>query len=92
MKMVGASNGFIRWPFVWEGLFFGVFSAVLAFGVQWLIYESVRRGISGSDTFQLIRVVPFTSIWYFVAGAFAVAGVLIGVGGSLMAIRRFLKV
>ena len=36
MKMVGATNGFIRWPFVFEGLLLGLFSAVIAFGLQWL--------------------------------------------------------
>ncbi len=92
MKMVGASNSFIRGPFIYEGLFFGAMSAIIAFGMQWGIYEVVRHGITSSDSFQLLRVVKFTSIWYYVAGSFAVAGVLIGVGGSLVAIRKFLRV
>ena len=92
MKMVGATDGFIRWPFVFEGLLLGLFGAVIAFGLQWLLYSAMANGISTSDTMQLLEVVPFRTIWQPVAGIFAAAGVVIGVGGSLMAIRRFLKV
>ena len=92
MKMVGATDGFIRWPFVFEGLLLGLFGAVIAFGLQWLLYSAMANSITNSDTMQLLEVVPFRSIWQPVAGIFAGAGVVIGVGGSLMAIRRFLKV
>lgn len=92
MKMVGATNGFIRWPFVFEGLLFGFCGAAVAFGLQWLLYEAVARGIANSDTLQLVSVVPFGNIWAPVAGVFAAAGIVIGVGGSLTAIRKFLQV
>lgn len=92
MKMVGATNSFIRWPFVFEGLLLGLFGAVIAFGLQWLLYQGIAGGITQSDTLQLLTVVDFTKIWLPVAGAFAVAGVLVGVCGSLTAIRRFLRV
>ena len=92
MKMVGATDGFIRWPFVFEGLLLGLFGAAIAFGLQWLLYVAIANGIGNSDTMQLLEVVPFRKIWQPVAAIFAGAGVVIGVGGSLMAIRRFLKV
>ena len=92
MKMVGATDSFIRWPFVFEGLLLGLFGAVIAFGLQWLLYSAMANGITTSDTMQLLEVVSFQSIWQPVAGIFAAVGVVIGVGGSLMAIRRFLKV
>ena len=92
MKMVGATNGFIRWPFVYEGLLLGALSAVIAFGLQWLLYMAVAKGIASSDSLQILHVVPFTDIWYFVALVFLGAGVLVGVGGSLTAIRKFLRV
>lgn len=92
MKMVGATNGFIRWPFVYEGVLLGVCSAVIAFGLQWLLYLAVSRGVDASDTLQILEVVPFTSIWYMVALVFLAVGLLVGVGGSLTAIRRFLRV
>ena len=92
MKMVGATNGFIRWPFVYEGMLLGLFSAVIAFGLQWLLYTAVARGIGTSDTLQILTVVPFLNIWKPVALVFLCAGILVGVGGSLTAIRRFLRV
>ena len=92
MKMVGATNGFIRWPFVYEGMLLGLFSAVIAFGLQWLLYTAVARRIGTSDTLQILTVVPFLRIWQPVALVFLSAGILVGVGGSLTAIRRFLRV
>lgn len=92
MKMVGATNGFIRWPFVYEGMLLGLFSAVIAFGLQWLLYTAVARGIGTSDTLQILTVVPFVKIWQPVALVFLGAGILVGVGGSLTAIRKFLRV
>ena len=92
MKMVGATNGFIRWPFVYEGLLLGITGAVVAFSLQWLLYGAMVRGVETSDTMQLLRLVPFTDIWMPVAGAFLFVGILVGVGGSLMAIRKFLRV
>ena len=92
MKMVGATNGFIRWPFVYEGFLLGLFSAVIGFFLQWGLYEAVARSVATNDTINLINVVPFESMWNYVAIIFVVAGMLIGVGGSLSAIRKFLQV
>ena len=92
MKMVGATNGFIRWPFVYEGLLLGTLGAAIAFGLQWLLYNAMVRGVESSDTMQLLRLVPFTDIWQPVAVAFMAVGLMVGVGGSLTAIRKFLRV
>ena len=92
MRMVGATNGFIRWPFVYEGFMMGLLGAVIAFFSQWGLYEAVTRGVDNNDTMQLIRVIPFQELWVPVAVVFAIAGILIGVGGSLSAIRKFLQV
>ena len=92
MKMVGATNGFIRWPFVFEGLLIGLFGAMIGFGLQWLLYNAISTGIAGSDTLQILRVVSFEKIWWPVAAVFLLAGVLVGIGGSLTAIRKFLRV
>ena len=92
MKMVGATNGFIRWPFVYEGFLLGLFSAVIGFFLQWGLYEAVTRSVATNDTINLISMVPFQNMWEYVAIVFAAAGMLIGVGGSLSAIRKFLQV
>ena len=92
MKMVGATNGFIRWPFVYEGFLLGLFSAVIGFFLQWGLYEAVARSIASNDTINLVTTVPFVDMWSYVAVIFAIAGMLIGVGGSLSAISKFLQV
>ena len=92
MRMVGATNGFIRWPFVYEGFLLGLLGAVIAFFLQWALYTAVARGVDTNDTLQLIQVIPFAQLWAPVAAVFAAAGIVIGVGGSLSAIRKFLQV
>ena len=92
MRMVGATNGFIRWPFVYEGFMLGLLGAVIAFLLQWALYAAVARGVDSNDTLQLIQIIPFSELWVPVAVVFAAAGILIGVGGSLSAIRKFLQV
>ena len=92
MKMVGATDGFIRWPFVYEGLLLGLFSAVVAFFLQWGLYAGISAGIGASDTLQLLDILPFTVLWVPVLVIFIIVGLLVGVAGSLMAIRKFLRV
>ena len=92
MRIVGATNGFIRWPFVYEGFLMGVIAAGAAFLLQWGLYAAVAEAISESDAQRLFDVIPFASIWAPVLGSFFGAGMLIGIGGSLTAIRRFLEV
>ena len=92
MKMVGATNGFIRWPFVYEGFLLGLFSAVIGFFLQWGLYEMVANSVATNDTINLIRVLPFMDMWQYVAAIFLGTGLVIGVGGSLAAIRKFLQV
>ena len=92
MKMVGATNSFICWPFVYEGFLLGLFSALLSFFMQWGLYEAVAHSVSGSEILNLITILPFETIWMYVAAIFLGAGMLVGVGGSLAAIRKFLQV
>ena len=92
MKIVGATNGFIRWPFVYEGFLMGVIAAGVAFFLQWGLYAAVAQAIADSDAQRLFAVAPFARIWAPVLGSFVGAGMLIGIGGSLTAIRRFLEV
>lgn len=92
MKMCGATNGFVRWPFVFEGLILGLFGAIVAFFLQWLVYSAVYRAVVESGAITLFSVVTFGSIWLPVLGVFLLAGALIGACGSGLAIRRFLQV
>ena len=92
MKMCGATNAFIRWPFIVEGMILGLTGALVAFFVQWGIYELVSRAIIQSNGLSLITVLPFLSLALAFLGVFIVAGLLIGVVGSMLAIRKFLQV
>ncbi len=92
MKMCGATNGFIRWPFVIEGMLLGLTGAVLAFFLQWGVYSLVSRAILGSDPIDLISVLPFGPMVWPVLGIFVCTGLVIGTLGSVLAIRKFLQV
>ena len=92
MKMCGATNGFIRWPFVFEGLILGLLGAVLAYFLQWGIYVLIERAVTGGSGLAFIEIVAFQRMSLSVLGTFAGAGFVIGVGGSLLAIRKFLQV
>lgn len=92
MKMCGATNGFIRWPFVIEGLLLGLLGAVIAFFLQWLIYSLLYRAVVESGAITLFTLVSFESMWTNVLGWFLAGGVVIGACGSGFAIRRFLRV
>lgn len=92
MKMVGASNGFIRCPFVVEGLVLGVFGGGLAFLLEWGIYVLVTNRIVTSVTGTLIKVVAFDTVMLPLLVAYLAVGVLVGVIGGVTAIRNYLKV
>ncbi len=89
-KMVGATNTFIRWPFIIEGLLLGAFAGGVAFGLEWLIYTELAALISG--VLSSFAMVDFMSLYQMVAVAFVGIGAIVGVGGSALTIRRFMDV
>ncbi len=92
MKMVGATNSFIRWPFVVEGLMLGICGSLLAFLIQWGIYKFVSEKIAALSSFSFLNVIPFVTLALPMVGVFLVVGLLVGIGGSLMTIKNYLKV
>ena len=92
MKMVGATNGFIRFPFVVEGFLLGITGAGLAFGLQWVMYDALVVRISQVDALGLFTFVPFVDLLVPMLVTFSVSGLFVGVVGSMMAIRKFLNV
>ena len=92
MKMVGATNSFIRMPFVVEGFILGFLGAVIAFFLQWGLYDFLAMKIAEVDTLKLISVVAFTEVIEPVALLYALTGFVVGVFGSLLSIRKFLLV
>ena len=90
MKMIGATNGFVRIPFVIEGLLIGIAGASLAVLLQWGVYEYVVASALSSISF--ISAVSFADcVWYIIAMFYAV-GILVGGAGSAITLRKFLKV
>ena len=82
MKMVGATNAFI----------IGIIAAAAAFFLEWGLYDFVLTKIQQLDTLKLFVLTPFTDVIEIVAIAYALTGFLVGVFGSLLSIRKFLKV
>jgi len=92
MKMCGATNGFIRWPFVVEGMLLGLTGALVAFFLQWGLYELLSGFILQNDDMSLVTLLRYSSMVKIILPIFCGTGLLIGVGGSLLAIRKFLQV
>lgn len=92
MKIVGATNAFVRWPFVVEGIVLGLTSAIIAGILQFGIYSLLVKAVSGFSYVQFITLIPYRQLVLPVAVAYLAIGLLVGVLGSLIAIRKFLRV
>ena len=92
MKMVGATNGFIRLPFIVEGFTLGMIGAVLAFGLEWVAYDALVQKISQVDALKLFTFVPFENLLVPMLIVFGAAGLFVGVVGSWTSIRKFMDV
>ena len=92
MRIVGATNAFIRWPFIYEGFILGTIGSMSAFGALWGLYRLVSDRIISFEG-GLISLIPFSGnlFWQMLIG-FAVIGFCVGVGGSGVAINKYLKV
>lgn len=96
MKFVGATDPFIRLPFVVEGMVIGLIAAAIAFFVVWGAYEYLISWMEGNQSplYAMFggQIIPFKTIALQMGSAFAGAGTFIGVGGSLIFVRRYLRV
>ena len=92
MKMVGATNRFIRLPFVVEGLVLGLVGGLVAFLLQFGLYSLIVGKIMSTMAAGIITVLPFSSVALPLLLVFLGVGVLVGVFGGLTAIRNDLKV
>ncbi len=92
MKMVGATNGFIRLPFVVEGFSLGMIGAILAFGTEWAGYDALVQKIGSVDSLQLFKFVPFQELLIPMVIVFTAAGMFVGIVGSWTSIRKFMNV
>ena len=89
-KIVGATNWFIRWPFVIEGMVLGLVAGGLAFLAEWGLYTELYNIAGG--VIPYFQMLAFDSIRWLVLGVYCGAGVLFGIGGSVTSIRKFMNV
>ena len=92
MKMVGATNGFIRLPFIVEGFTLGMMGAILAFGLEWVGYDALVNRISSVVSLRLFTFVPFKTLLIPMLIVFGAAGLFVGIVGSWTSIRKFMDV
>ena len=91
MKAVGATNWFIRWPFLVEGITIGLISAVLAFGVLYLIYFLASDSLLAIFGLLGNSLVDFWAYAVYIAVGFVVVSIVTGGIGSVFSIGRYLK-
>ena len=92
MKMGGATNMFIRLPFIIEGLMLGILGGGLAFGSVWGLYELTCSKLVGGFIGGIIDIVPFSVVMLPLLVVFMGIGVFVGAFGGNIAIREYLKV
>ena len=90
MKLVGATNWFIRWPFMLEGLIQGLVGAGIAIVVMWFGHEFGLNWVNSKVAFLPLGIKPgYMVLTYIVV---AVLGAAIAVGGTFLALRKHLEV
>lgn len=88
MKSVGATNHFVRLPFLVEGVIIGLVSSIIGTACISLLYNA---GMNAIEQFIPFDAIPLSDVIIYVASAFLIAGVLIGFFGSFISIRKYLK-
>ncbi len=91
MKFVGATDWFIRWPFIIEGIIIGLIGAIASFAVVAYGYRGILGLVSALDI-SFVSFKPFSAMVWPLIGAFLGLGVVLGGVGSLIALRKHLKV
>lgn len=91
MKYVGATNGFIRWPFLFEGMIIGFIGSGIASLLLWFGYDVILEKIAEAG----LVFIPLISLWPFMMYVVLVlmtAGIIIGGLGSAISLRKYMKV
>lgn len=91
MKAVGATNAFIRWPFMVEGILLGLFSAILGLGIQYGVYSIASIWLGNVLSMLGGEAVNFLDYVWVIFGIFAFIGIVIGAFGSIISLNKYLK-
>ncbi|MDL4839258.1 permease-like cell division protein FtsX [Aquibacillus rhizosphaerae] len=92
MKLVGATNGFIRWPFFVEGLLLGVLGSIIPIAAIVTGYYYLSNNVSSLTQFEFVELLSFNPFAWQLSLLILAIGASIGVWGSVMSVRKFLKV
>ena len=94
MKYVGATNGFIRWPFIVEGIIIGIVAALLSILILGICYNLVIEKMATSSIVNTISLslLSFKDIFGLVIAVYLLLGIGIGTVGSIISMRKYLEV
>ncbi|HWP80150.1 MAG TPA: permease-like cell division protein FtsX [Candidatus Acidoferrum sp.] len=90
MKFVGATDWFVRWPFIFEGAIIGLTAAAIGFAVEWYAYTYVMEKLA--TAIKAITIITFQQAFLPLLAAFIVCGLVVGVLGSGISIRKYLDI
>ena len=91
MKSVGATNSFVRLPFVVEGMILGITSGVISLGLVWGLYELAITQFTDLIESLGLKALSFADYALAMLGIFVAIGIISGVGGSLITMRKYLN-
>ena len=91
MKSVGATNSFVRLPFVVEGMILGILSGVISLGLVWGLYELAVNQFHDFLTSLSLSALPFSDYALAMLGIFVAIGIVSGVGGSVITMSKYLN-
>ncbi len=91
MKAVGATNWFIRWPFMIEGMILGTISGIVSLGVLWGLYAVAEKVFAQTLSLIGFSLVPFSEYWWQILLVFVAIGFFTGGFGSLVSMAKYLK-
>ncbi|HSI67124.1 MAG TPA: permease-like cell division protein FtsX [Planococcus sp. (in: firmicutes)] len=92
MKLVGATNWFVRIPFILEGMWLGILGSIVPIALVATLYYNVTNFAEPRLSGEMIQLLEFSPFIYQVSALILVMGVFIGIWGSFMSIRKFLRV
>ncbi len=91
MRYIGAKNSFIVKPFIVEGAIMGVVSALISFIVISVVYVYTYVALNSSYALGVFKFIPYSSIWYQILGVYLILGLFIGIFGSAISLKKYLK-
>ena len=94
MKYVGATNNFIRWPFIVEGMIIGILASIISIVIVGFAYNFVAEKLVNAEFMQLINMslISFSDMFSSIIFVYMLLGIGIGVLGSVISMRKYLKV